>query len=140
MERTGIFKPIAIGLVFVFLLTGCAPDEPKYAIFDSTADSEDAVPDALPSYAGDSADLTTSRFVGEHDGVPLWLLRGREGSTVCLLAFPDAVDWVMGCGGESGPGGMEGPSGEYVFQPDGLPAPEDASRISTNVYAVEPTG
>lgn len=140
MKSKGISRLFAIGLMLTLLLAGCGITPSTYSILDSKAESEDALPDALPSYAGDSADLATSRFVGEYDGTSLWLLRGEESSTVCLLAFPNVDEWVMGCGGDTDAGAMEGPTGKYVYQPDGLPAPQDATRVSANVYAIDQAG
>jgi hypothetical protein len=139
MKPKGISRSLVVALMFAFLLTGCTASQPTYSVLDSAAESEDALPETLPSSVGNSADLATSRLVGEYDGVPLWLLPGRESSTVCLLAFPNDDDWVMGCAGDTGAGAMEGPTGKYTYQPDGFPAPQDATRISTNVYAVDQT-
>ena len=128
---------LVMAVALAFVVTGCTAPGPSYSILDREATSEDVVPDALPAYAGDSAVLDTSRFVAERDGIRIWLLRGQESSTVCLLAFPGAEDWVMACGGDHAPASMSGPAGEYVYQPDGLPAPKDSTRISENVFAVD---
>lgn len=130
-RRTGL----AIGaLLSVLLLAGCASFGNGYPILDRQPEAADEVPDTLPAHAGDDADLSSSRFVGEHDGTSLWLMRGKAPETVCLLAYPDADGWVLGCGDIAGQSGVGGPAAQYVYQPDFAPAPPDSIEISANVY------
>lgn len=132
------------GLVAAVLLTGlalsgCSTPGNGYPILDREAQAVDKVPDTLPSYAGDNADLSTSRFVGEHDGTSLWLMKGTDATTVCLLAYPDAEGWVIGCGDMASQTGVGGPEMQFLYQPDFAPAPEDSIEISENVYVADQT-
>lgn len=121
------------GLLSVLVLAGCSSGN-GYPILDRGAEAADAVPNTLPDYAGNNADLSSSRFVGEHDGTSLWLMKGNDPATVCLLAYPDADGWVIGCSDMAGQSGVGGPGTQYVYQPDFAPAPEDSIEISANVY------
>lgn len=126
---------VAVSLISI-ALTGCTTGSAGYPIFDRAAQPEDTTPTSLPDYARDNIDLITTRYVGEHHGTQLWLGKGREAATVCLLAYPDDHDWVIGCGGE-GQNEVYGVKvGRFVFQPDEHPAPEDSEAISDNVYFI----
>jgi len=117
----------------VLTLTSCAASGSGYAVLDSDAQPADEVPEALPASAWDTADSSSARFVGEHDGTSLWLTRGGDETDVCLLAYADEDTWVLGCGGGS-PFGVAGVSGSFTVIPDGVPSPEGMTQISENVY------
>jgi hypothetical protein len=77
--------------------------------------------------------------VGEHDGNTLYLAKAKEAGRVCLLVYPNSMDWVIACSGVPQFGGG-GPNGSYLFRsdgPDGAPAPDGYVEIATNVYARE---
>lgn len=59
------------------------------------------------------------RYVGDDDGTQLWLARGTERDSVCLVRITniDADDWQIGCSGAAGPLTM----GSYVVHSDGYP-------------------
>lgn len=61
-------------------------------------------------------------------------MKGNDPATVCLLAYPNEVDWVIGCGDLGGQSGVGGRGTQYMYQPDFAPAPKDSSKISANVY------
>lgn len=115
-------------------LTSCAASGPTYAALERDAQAVDELPDALTPDAGDHADLATARFAGEHDGTSLWLTRGNDSSAVCLLAYQDESTWLLGCGGQNGPVGINGIVGAFMTVPDGVPGPDGATKISENVY------
>ncbi|PRA80639.1 hypothetical protein [Microbacterium sp. MYb66] len=120
-------------------LSGCTASSASYAVLDRDAEPADTVPDGvIEQDSGDVADLSSARFVGEHSGSSVWLLRGVEPSTVCVLAYLDESEWGMGCGGERGPVEMSGPAGHFTTVPDDYPTPDGATRISDNVYALSP--
>lgn len=120
-------------------LSGCTVFAPSYGVLDREAEPADAVPDAVAEQdSGDVADLSSARLVGEHSGSSIWLLRGVEQGTVCVLAFPGDDEWGMACGGEGAPVEMSGPAGHFVTVPDDYPAPDGATRVSDNVYALSP--
>lgn len=120
-------------------LSGCTGSATSYAALDREAESADAVPfPVIEQDSGDAADLASARFVGEHSGSSLWLLRGVDQGTVCVLAYQDESAWGIGCGGEGGPVEMSGPAGHFITVPDGYTTPDGATRISDNVYALSP--
>lgn len=120
-------------------LSGCTAFSSGYAVLDRAVEPADAVPDAVAEQdSGDVADLSSARFVGEHSGSSLWLIRGLDEKTVCVLAYLDESQWGMGCGGETGPVEMSGPAGHFMALPDDYPAPDGATRVSDNVYALSP--
>ena len=120
-----------------FLLTGCVASGFPYAAFERDAQATDEVPAELPAYAGDSADLDTARFVGEHDGTSLWLMRGSTQTGICILAYRDEEVWPLGCISAGAPMGVGGLAGSFTVVPDDAPAPEGAVQVSKNVYAVD---
>jgi hypothetical protein len=121
------------------VLGGCAAFPTSYAVLDRDAEPADTVPDdVIEQDSGDVADLASARFVGDHSGSSLWLLRGVEPSTVCVLAYRDESEWGMGCGGERGPIEISGPAGHFAAVPEDYPTPDGATRISDNVYALSP--
>ena len=87
----------------------------------------------LPDDADDTLGPSSSRFVGEHDGNMLFLAKGKEPGTVCLAIYPNATDWVIGCGGGS-EFTVGGPSGGYTVRPDGAPGPELHREVASNVF------
>lgn len=115
-------------------LAGCVATGPTYAALETTPQSVDELPDGLSADANDSADLATARFVAEHAGTSLWLTRGTDSATICLLAYQDESTWLIGCGGENGPIGIGGLVGNFTVVPDGHPGPETGTQISENVY------
>ena len=109
------------------MLTGCV-QYTTYADLEGERDAADQLPE-LEEYAYDSLDASTSRFVGEHDGTSLWLAKGEEAAPVCLVA-QRGKDWIVGCGDRT-----SGGPGSFEIFPDGSLIPEDATKVSENVYA-----
>lgn len=145
-QRPGVIEPKrsaararlrgGIAVAFsAFLLTGCIASGVPYAVLEEDAQPADELPAELPGYAGDGADLETARFVGEHDGSSLWLMRGKDNSGICLLAYRDESVWTLGCSSAGGQMGIGGLAGNFTVLPDGAPAPEGATQVSENVYA-----
>lgn len=130
------------GIVLAFsaaVLSGCTAFATGYAVLDREAEGADALPDAfIEQDPADIADLSSARYVGEHSGSSLWLLRGLDQGSVCILAYRDETAGIMGCGSEGGPVEMSGPAGHFVTVPDDYPTPDEATRISDNVYALSP--
>lgn len=120
-------------------LSGCTAFATNYAVLDRDSEAADAVPDGVVEQdSGDVADLSSARLVGEHSGSSIWLMRGFEPSTVCILAYRDKDEWGMGCGGSRGPVEMSGPAGHFTTVPDDYPTPDGATRISDNVFTLAP--
>lgn len=120
-------------LIAVLTLTGCIDPGTGFAVLDREAVAADALPADLPDYADDNLEPSSSRFVGEHDGNMLFLAKGREPRTVCLAIYPNATDWVIGCGG-GGEFAVGGPSGGYTVRPDSAPEPELHREVAPNVF------
>ncbi|MCE0488434.1 hypothetical protein [Ornithinimicrobium sediminis] len=92
--------------------------------------------DPLPEVAvfeGVEIVANSSRSVGTHEGVELWLVR-TAADGVCLLVYPDEEDWAAGCS-DRGPVNVGGPAGSFTVVPDGEEPPESATRVSENVFA-----
>lgn len=114
------------------VLTACMMGFPSYADLAGDPTQQDALPDGLPDHAYGDIDVDSSRYVGDDDGTQLWLARGTERDSVCLVSITDidADDWQVACGGAAGPL----TAGSYVVHSDGYPTPDDAVPISENVY------
>jgi len=121
--------------VAAVVLAGCSSGS-GYADLSPEATSRDGWPTDLPEYSTDSVDEKTSRFVGEYEGSELYLARSIEPQEgVCLLAYTDGSDWVVGCG----PSGLRvSASSERTFAVlgDGATS-EDLQAISTNVFVIK---
>ncbi|NLP83800.1 hypothetical protein HF576_08075 [Microbacterium sp. CFH 90308] len=126
--------PVAVAGLTV-ILGGCAWTGGSYAALDRDRQPSDELPDVVEE-AGSDMDADSARYVGEHDGVEFWLARTDEPESVCLVVYPNDTDWVTGCGGYGSRLGVGGPSGDYVLLPDGLPAPDDTTKLIDNVYLV----
>ncbi len=123
-----------IGLAMVLGVTGCVSVGSGYGALDREAEAGDALPADLPNYAYDDLVMDSARLVGEHDTNRLYLARGTR-SAICILVYPDNVNWVVACGGDRGWLGVTGPSGNYLVVPEGAVPPGDATPVAPNVFA-----
>lgn len=114
---------------------GTSNTEPTYAVFDRAAEESDELPSGLPEHATDAADETTARNVGAYGATSLWLMRGEEPATICLVAHVTDEVWISGCGGDNGPFTLSGDPGRFTVLPDGAPSPNDATQVSENIYS-----
>lgn len=114
------------------VLTACTAGSPPYADLAGDPTEQDALPNGLPAHAYGDIDVDSIRYVGDDEGTQLWLARGAERDSMCLVSITDidADDWVVACGGVAGPLTI----GSYVVHSDGYPTPDDAVAISENVY------
>jgi hypothetical protein len=114
------------------ILTACQIGVPPYADLAGGPTEQDALPAGLPDHAYGDVDVDSIRYVGDDAGTQLWLARGTERDSVCLVRITniDSDDWQIGCSGTAGPLTM----GSYVVHSDGYPTPDDAVAISQNVY------
>ncbi|MGC5172782.1 hypothetical protein ACPW96_16880 [Micromonospora sp. DT81.3] len=101
-----------------------------FALLDRDAESADALPADLAGDAYDSVDTASARWVAEHDGDQLYLARGTEVGTVCLLVHRE--DWVVGCGGPQL--GVSNATRTYYVQPDADPDPVTGTKVTENVF------
>ncbi|MFC9560597.1 hypothetical protein [Agromyces sp. NPDC056965] len=126
-----------VGAFALVMLTACVGSGLGFAALDRAEAPGDALPTDLPDYAYDDIVRSSSRFLVEHDGNRLYLVKAEETDRVCLLIYPDSTDWVLGCGGapEFGVGGT---TGSYVVRADApasAPAPAGHSRkIAPNLF------
>lgn len=72
MKRTP--RMIVASLAAIFLLTGCSWLGSPYSILDREAEAGDELP-TLTGAGEIDIDPSTTRFVGERDGVGFWLGR-----------------------------------------------------------------
>lgn len=126
---------VLAAMVAAVVLSGCSSGS-GYADLSPEATSRDAWPSDLPEYSMDSVDEKTSRLVGKYEGSELYLARSIDPKDeVCLLAYTDGSDWVVGCG----PSGLRvsaSSHGTFAVLGDGA-TNDDLEAISTNVYAIK---
>lgn len=135
MRHRSSLVACAFVLLAATTMTGCSFSSPSLSVLETDRVVEDELP-PLEAHAYESVDTATSRFVGEYEGVSLWVAQGTE-SPACLAAVLDdgdaGPDWILSCGGL--PIRMSGVGHTFELRPDGAPAPEDMTRISENVFA-----
>lgn len=132
MSQLRVAALASLALASIVLLSGCMASQDAYADLQGDRESHDELP-RLADYAYDNVDVSTSRFVGEYDGTSLWLARGLEDSSICIVAAAADDAWFAGCGGATTKIG--GIAGTFEVIPDGARGPEGATRVSENVYA-----
>lgn len=120
-----------VPLAALALLAGCSFASPQLAVLDTDRVAADELP-TLVDGDYEPVDESSSRTVGEYEGVSLWVARGTE-SPVCLIAVAAADDWIIGCGGA--PVRVGGGDHTFELRADGVPAPDRMTRVSDNVYA-----
>lgn len=120
--------PLAISMT---VLTSCSSTD-GFSDLDREPQGNDSLPDAVNLADGAKMLLDSSRSVGTYEGTELWLVR-TEDDGVCLVAYTDEMDWVAGCG-ESPPLEVSGSPGNFTVVSDGQSPPENATRISENVF------
>lgn len=120
--------------VLLVSLTACSAGGAEYSdlsasrLFDAKGVSDSLTDEALQGF-----DRETTRLVGTHDGTDVFLAVAESSAGACLLAYASDVDWVSGCmEGEGSVGGVKGLT--FVVLPDGAPVPDDADRVSDNVF------
>ncbi|KQR39681.1 hypothetical protein ASF80_09895 [Microbacterium sp. Leaf159] len=122
----------AIALISLTALTGCSFTSTTLAVFETDRVAEDELP-PLEEDSYSPVDVESSRYVGEYEGVSLWIAKGTDSST-CLVAITDPEDdWGIGCGGL--PTRISGSGHTFEVRADDWPAPEGMTRVSDNVYA-----
>jgi hypothetical protein len=126
--------PVATACLAV-LLAGCASNGASYAALERDVQASDELPESVAAGTTD-IDEDSARYSGEHDGVEFWLARMATPESVCLVVYPNDTEWVTGCGAYGSQLTVGGPSGDYVLVPDGLPAPENTTKLTENVYLV----
>lgn len=129
MKLTMSLLPITLILV----TSGCTSSGTGLADLDQAPTVDHPLPAELPSYATEDLDRESIRWVGEHDGADLWVASHQDDDTSCVIAYPDADDWIVGCGG--GVTRAAGPDGiTYSIVPDGMSAPDGFTAVSENVF------
>lgn len=123
---------VALALASIAFLSGCVAEQSAFTDLRSDREAHDELPQ-LADYAYGEVDVSTSRFVGEHDGTSVWLAEGLDGYRVCIVADAGDDGWIVGCGG--GTTKISGLAGTFEVVPDHAPAPEGATQLSENVYA-----
>ncbi|GGH36514.1 hypothetical protein [Microbacterium album] len=128
---------VTASLLAVLGLAGCGFLASPVPFSDLTRERTEA--DALPElhdFPPANVDPESSRYVGEHEGVRLWLAEPTQVDGVCLIVVRTTdTDWVAGCSGGSGVR-LGGAGGSFEVRPDRAPVPDDATRVSENVYVL----
>jgi len=113
-------------------LSGCAGS--AYPAFDREQTAADQLPDDL-TVETDGYDLSTTRFVGTHEGVDYFIVMAEEEADAGgpCLAILDPVGAVIGCG--AGPLTVSSVGHTAAIAAVGVPAGEAEgwTRISENV-------
>lgn len=124
----------ALLMVATAVLTSCASTG-GFSDLDRPAQENDSRPQDITLLEDEEAEIVpdSSRLVGTHEAVELWLVR-TDADGVCLVAYPEDGDWVAGCS-ELTPLGIGGQAGSFIVIADGEDAPENATRVSENVFA-----
>lgn len=132
MRHRSRLAVLALGLTAVTLLSGCGLSATTLSVFETEREAEDELPPLEDDSYG-SVDVESSHYVGEYEGVSLWVTKGSD-SPVCIVAITDPEDdWMVGCGGL--PTRISGSGHTFEFRADDWPAPEGMTRVSDNVYA-----
>ena len=132
MHHRSRLAVLALGLAAITTLTGCSISSTNLAVLETDPVAEDELP-PLEDDSYRAVDVDSSRYVGEHEGVSLWVAKGTD-SPACIVAITDPEDdWVVGCGGL--PTRISGSGHTFEIRADDSPAPEGMTRVSDNVYA-----
>lgn len=132
--RTSTGAAVLLLASALLLLSGCTTTG-SYAVLDRPAEPGDKIPADVLAIDVDF-ELDSSRFVGEDQATRFWLAAPSvDGAEICLVAYPtDGDDWFAGCGTGLTITGYG--LGSYTVQPDGMPTPDNATRVSENVFRV----
>ncbi|MFJ2544812.1 hypothetical protein [Microbacterium sp. NPDC087589] len=135
MRHPSLLVACVFAVIAATTMTGCSFSSSSLSVLETDRAAEDELP-LLEAHAYESVDTATSRFVGEHEGVLLWVAQGTE-SPACLVAVLNdgdaGPDWILSCGGL--PIRMSGVGHTFELRPDGAPTTEDLTRVSENVFA-----
>ena len=121
----------ALALTAAAVLVGCSFSASPVAVLDRDRAAGDEL-HVLEDHAYESVDEPTSRYIGDHEGTDLWLARGTDSGSVCLIVVTAEEDWITGCGGL--PTRLGGVGGTFEVRADGALPPEGMTRISENIF------
>lgn len=116
-------------------LSGCIDPGSGFAVLDRPAEPADALPVDVPGSDDLSFDPASARFVADDDGTRLYLAEGRHSAT-CLIVYSGDVEPLVGCGGGQW-FGIGDRRVRYEVRADHMPAPDDATALSPNVYRLD---
>ncbi|PJJ70723.1 hypothetical protein CLV46_0248 [Diaminobutyricimonas aerilata] len=121
---------------FLLLVTaGCAPlGGSGFRVLDRAATDDDALPAVFLEQEGTYLKAGTARFAGEHDGNRIWLSRGVDMDSICILVDYGDTDYdASACGGLGGGIAVKALSGQkYEIVPD-----EYRDQVVPNIAAVD---
>lgn len=124
------------GSIVAFSLGGCSMFGPSYS--DLEGDSESAV--ALPEEVKSNGDLNadTAHFVGAHEGTQVWLSRGAEDDSVCIILAPVEGAASVACASAGSELSITSRPARFYVVPNGGQVPDDGDneRLSNNVYII----
>lgn len=127
-RRWILAAPLTISMA---VLTSCASTD-ELGDLDRERQAADSMPDVVEFPEDMEIVPESSRAVGVYEGAELWLARTADDG-VCLLVLANDADWQVGCSGNP-PLTVRGAAGSFTVISDGQDPPEDASRISENVF------
>lgn len=116
----------------VFVLAGCAV-APGYSLLDREPTPADSLtPDFIESVP--QVDSETSRFAVDDGGTLLWIAKGVEDGTMCLIIQIEGEGMEGLCGGPPVTvSSVSTPT--YSLYVDGVPTPEGHRKVSDNIFA-----
>ncbi|PKI92950.1 hypothetical protein CW368_01230 [Actinomycetales bacterium SN12] len=121
----------------ILVFSGCSASvKDDFADLRKPHTRQDKLP-ALDEDPSETIDFSTARYLGEHEGTSLWIAEGIKASSVCLVALFGDSEGSISCGGTSGVA-TQGQAGSFAVIPDNGFVPDNAMKISENVYAITP--
>ncbi len=118
-------------------LTGCAPNVGGFAVLDKPMEASDELPANVHDFDDGElpADFSTAHLIGEHNGSRVWFMRDIGGTGLCFFAYADEAVTASSCVTPEGPIEVGTPAIDFYVVPDGEPGPDNATKISENLYA-----
>lgn len=133
--KRSVLAGIAAGIVAASL-GSCAILGPSYSDLNSDTGSDVALPETVEGDAGLNA--STARFVGDHVGTQVWLSRGSDDDSVCIILAPLEGTPSVECGTAGNELSATSRPARFYVVPDGGEVPDDGdnTRLSNNVYVI----
>ncbi|MFL0713674.1 MAG: hypothetical protein ACJLS2_14670 [Microcella pacifica] len=114
-----------IAFAFALALSSCVSTPPPP--FDQEPSPADELPPQVEANGRAQVEESTIRHQGSTDSAEVWIAQQRGGQGVCLIvvATDQSEEWVVGCSGGGGPGGVSlRGAGEFEYSAQGMPGNE----------------
>ena len=125
------------GSIVAFSLGGCSMfGPPSYSDLEGDSESAATLPEEVRSDGALNAD--TAHFVGDHEGTQVWLSRGAEDDSVCIILAPMEGSASVACASAGSELSATNRPARFYVVPDGGQVPDDGEnmRLSNNVYVI----